>query len=184
MRQLSLHFESLDHPELVEIAFTHPLLPKAQHVVRGKSSGAFEGVGSFQWTSAVRAFALLMVTTALEQRRNPTATTCAVLKGYTGSLAASLDYAISKAPAWILDTFGVDKTGRSVARRLFKRTNPERKRPGPVAVALNGNFLSSGEVEITVLGRPVRELEVLERLAAQLVETPAAVEQEAQVKAA
>jgi hypothetical protein len=74
----------------------------------------------------------------------------AILQGCSGTLAASLDYALSKQPTWLSEMFGCDADGISFARRLILRTNPERKRPGPVVLALNHVYLSAASIEVYV----------------------------------
>jgi hypothetical protein len=94
----------------------------------------------------VRALALLAAkaTVAPEDAR---------IQGEGGSLAASLDYALSKQPEWLTDLFGCDHEGVSYARRLILRTNPERKRPGPVVLALNFVYLPISSIEVYVSGK-------------------------------
>lgn len=62
--------------------------------------------------------------------------------------ALSLDYALSKKPRWLLDMFGVDKSGTPVIKRLFLRNNPEKKRPGPCWVSVNPEFLHPSNIAI------------------------------------
>jgi hypothetical protein len=70
------------------------------------------------------------------------------LVGGKGSLAASLDYALSKGPAWLGEMFGNGLGGNQLARRIFKITNPNRKRPGPVAISVNKNVVSADQAQI------------------------------------
>jgi hypothetical protein len=109
--------------------------------VRGKSGGAYRCAGSFQWTSAVKGFALLAVR-ALSGLEEP------VIQGCGGSLAASLDYAISKQPMWLTEMFGCDQSGISLIRRMILRTNPERKRPGPTVLSFNERFMPIAAISI------------------------------------
>lgn len=142
MRNLTLYFEL---GELTEVVFNDGMINHARTSVRGKSSGPLRTAGSFQWTSAVRALALLAVRTA----SNPSD---ALLRGLGNSLAASLDYAISKQPMWLTEMFGCDQQGISLARRLILRTNPERKRPGPVTLGINQSYLPASHITIFVNG--------------------------------
>jgi hypothetical protein len=71
-----------------------------------------------------------------------------VIKGCGGSLAASLDYAISKQPMWLTEMFGCDQSGISLIRRMILRTNPERKRPGPTVLSLNERFMPVAAISI------------------------------------
>ncbi len=102
---------------------------------RGKSLAYQRDAGLFQWSAAVKAFAILAVGTraSVSTSRNLSLMT---LEGEGGSPAATLDYAIAKPTSWIVDLFGRESNGKSYARLVFKRENSERKRPGPVRVAL------------------------------------------------
>jgi hypothetical protein len=70
------------------------------------------------------------------------------LVGRKGSLAASLDYALSKGPAWLGEMFGNGVRGQQAVRRILKVSNPNRKRPGPVAISVNKNTVSWDQVRI------------------------------------
>jgi hypothetical protein len=131
MRNLALYFES---GELTEVIFQDGQNTPARASVRGKTGGAFRTAGSFQWTSAVKAFALLVVKTCAISEDT-------LLRGDGSSLAASLDYAISKQPLWLTEMFGSDQNGICLVRRMILRTNPERKRPGPVTLGINHMYL-------------------------------------------
>lgn len=61
---------------------------------------------------------------------------------------SALDYAISRGANWVIDMFGMDSRGTPLARRLFSRSNPERKRPGPVVISINERFMRLGDIEI------------------------------------
>lgn len=137
MRKLSLFFLS---NELVTVEF-RIATGEVRRSVRGKSSGAKPAAGSFQWTSAVKGFALLATRTAAHFRP-------AVLEGNAKSLAASLDYAITKQPIWLLDMFGCDRLGGSLIRRMILRNNSERKRSGPTTLAINESYLSADDILI------------------------------------
>lgn len=138
MRTLKLYFQS---QQLTEVRFQESVRSDPRQTVRGKTSGAVRCIGSFQWTSAVKALSVLIVKTAMGPEG-------AVLQGCSGSLAASLDYALSKQPAWLSEMFGCDAEGISFARRLILRTNPERKRPGPVVLAVNHVYLPATAIEV------------------------------------
>jgi hypothetical protein len=142
MRNLTLYFEL---GELTEVVFNDGISNLTRTSVRGKSGGPLREAGSFQWTSAVRALALLIVKTSA----TPSG---ALLRGLGNSLAASLDYAISKQPMWLTEMFGCDQHGISLARRLILRTNPERKRPGPVTLGINQSYLPPSQIAIFVNG--------------------------------
>jgi hypothetical protein len=44
--------------------------------------------------------------------------------------------------------FGSGIGGSQLARRIFKITNPNRKRPGPVAISVNKNVVSTDQIQI------------------------------------
>jgi hypothetical protein len=126
--------------------------------VRGKTNGAYRGGGSFQWSSAVRAMTCVFLSAKLFEDLDPGEP---MLTGEAKSLAASLDYAITKQPVWILDMFGVSSTGRTLAKRLFRVTNSHRKRGGPVALSLNLHTCPPHCIEIVLDGQPVQSPEIL-----------------------
>jgi len=143
MRELKAYFEA---GQLTEVEFNDGVSTDTRRSVRGKSGGAYRTAGSFQWTSAVRGLAYLLVQTALVPES-------AVLQGTSGSLAASLDYAISKQPMWLTDMFGSDQNGICLIRRMILRTNAERKRPGPTVLALNQRYLPVETITIVSDGK-------------------------------
>lgn len=151
MRKLTLYFESgqLDQTAFIELDGMTEL-----RSVRGRTAGAFLRSGSFQWTSAVRALCLLAVKTVINPETG-------LLEGAGGTLAASLDFAISKQPVWLLEMFGCDSQGVSHARRMMLRTNPERKRPGPVRVAINSSYLPAESIQIIINGQPADQESLL-----------------------
>jgi hypothetical protein len=163
MRTLKLYFQS---QELTEVRFQESIRSDPRQTVRGKTSGAMRCVGSFQWTSAVKALSVLIVKAAMRPES-------AVLQGCSGSLAASLDYALSKQPAWLSEMFGCDANGISFARRLVLRTNPERKRPGPVVLAVNDMYLSAASIEVHADG-VLASTPQLAHLVSQLSDEPKA----------
>ena len=101
--------------------------------------------GTFGWSSAVRALCVFFLNTRLieDQGEKPV-----ILQGGKGSLAASLDYAISKTPAWLCEMFACDQDGRSLLRRIIAISNTNLKRQGPVVLRLNEKFLSPGQIRI------------------------------------
>ena len=117
--------------------------------IRGKTAGAFRGAGTFQWTSAVRAVATLFLRSVLSETVQGLSW---YITGGKNSAAASLDYAISKGPCWLSDMFGLCPSGQPIARRLFLITNSNRKRPGPVSIAVNKAALSSSQVVVFLDG--------------------------------
>lgn len=134
--------------------------------IRGKTAGAYQGVGTFQWSSAVRAVACLFLKAQINDdslRIEP------MLSGEAKSLAASLDYALSKQPAWLLDMFGVSSGGKARAKRLFSVTNPNRKRSGPVEISLNARVCPKGSITIILDGKVVDSKEELDLMLKTIV---------------
>jgi hypothetical protein len=133
--------------------------------VRGRTTGAYRGVGTFNWSSAVRAMACLFLKAKLideNDRVEP------LLIGGAGSLAVSLDYALTKRPVWLVDMFGESENGRILARRLFRVTNSHRKRSGPVAISLNSHTCPQHCVEIVLDGTIVSSSETLGAMLARI----------------
>jgi hypothetical protein len=138
---LKLHFVGRDVPSLFQTEFVFGAMRCS--AVRGKTSGAFAGQGSFHWSIAVRALSVLAIKTTLASKGYP----CdPILVGEKGSLAASLDYAISKETHWLIDVFGLSEGLTPNFRRIFKRTNSGRKRSGPVAISFAKPLLHEGGV--------------------------------------
>jgi hypothetical protein len=88
----------------------------------------------------------------------------AAIHGAQGSLAASLDYAITKQPAWLRDIFGTDSNGNTLAQRIINRTNSHRKRPGPVVLCINERAISPANIKVTWDGEPTESVERLKVL--------------------
>jgi hypothetical protein len=161
MKKVILYFNL---GELVETRFFDGTAAGPRVTVRGKTGGAFRSAGSFQWTSAVKALSLLMLKTASSDEQQ-------VLRGEGNSLASSLDYAISKQPQWLAEMFGCDHLGICFIRRCILRTNPERKRPGPVTLAMNLSYLPAASIEINIDGHRASKEEMV-RLSEQLERNP------------
>ena len=117
-------------------AFRHPLLLREAIAIRG--SVAPNNCGNFRWSAGVRALTLLLVRQALlvqsERIENRSSDTSASIEGEDNSPAASLDYALSKQPIWLRDMFGISAHGVPISKLIFRRINPDRKRPGPVVI--------------------------------------------------
>jgi len=84
--------------------------------------------------------------------------------GSQGTLAASLDYAVTKRPCWFTEMFGFEAGGRPLGQRLFTRTNPNRKHAGPVVVSINERALPATSIHIFWDGKELREPEQLRAL--------------------
>lgn len=129
--------------------------------VRGKSCGAFRGAGTFQWTSAVQGLSVLMLRALAASKGSNVEPH---LIGAKGSLASSLDYAISKGPLWIGEMFGVQESGNLVIRRLVLISNSNRKRPGPVVISVNERSLAASMIRVTIDDEEISSLEDIEAL--------------------
>lgn len=150
---LKLHFVGDDDPALFQTEFVCGAV--RSYAVRGKTSGAFAGQGSFHWSIAVRALSVLAVKTYMATKGHP----CdPILVGDKGSFAASLDYAISKETHWLIDVFGRSEGLMPNFRRVFKRTNSGRKRSGPVAVSFAKPFAQPGAIHIRLNSYDVTSL--------------------------
>jgi hypothetical protein len=139
------HFEGSSRIELVKTEVRIAGIARTLSCIRGKTAGAYVSYGSFQWTSGVRGVCAAFLRFVLSEAGD-TVDFCLV--GGKGSLAASLDYALSKGPSWLGEMFGSGIGGSQLARRIFKITNPNRKRPGPVAISVNKNVVSVDQVQI------------------------------------
>lgn len=157
--KLVLEFEG---NQLWQTFFFFPGLSEARSTVRGKTSGAMKGFGTFQWTAAVQALSCLVLRAVIAAMR--AGETSRYVSGGRSSLAISLDYAISKQVQWLQDMFGVDSKGNLIARRLILRTNPNCKRPGPVILALNEKFLPTPYISIVIEGDKNPSVEKIECL--------------------
>jgi hypothetical protein len=141
MPQIVLEFINVRAPELAATFFLHPLLSGEIKSVRGVPLTG--DAGSFSWSRAVQALAIFFLRSAgyrmlafrAREGCRPLKAPY-VLEGEAGSPAASLDYAIAKSPQWLQDMFGFTASGDILLRRLVIRSNPERKRVGPVRIAL------------------------------------------------
>lgn len=158
-----LHFNGPIDTQLVEARFKGHPSNGLLVAVRGKTSGAYRNAGTFQWTSAVRALCILMIRAKLANLLGVDFNT-AVIHGDQGSLAASLDYALTKQPAWLRDIFGTDSTGKTLAHRIINRTNSHRKRPGPVVLCINERAISPDNIKVIWDGELTASVERLSAL--------------------
>ena len=169
---LKLHFVGDEDPALFQTEFVCGAI--RSYAVRGKTSGAFAGQGSFHWSIAVRALSLLAIKTFMAGKGHD----CdPILVGDKGSFAASLDYAISKETHWLIDVFGISDGLVPNFRKVFKRTNSGRKRSGPVAVSFAKPFAQPGAINIRLNSHDVTSLSdlnlLLDRLSSVEVEQDA-----------
>lgn len=164
MFKIQLFFYSGTTVELVRVEVSNGIHPNIT-TIRGKTSGAYNGAGTFQWSSAVKAVAAIFLRAKLEEELP---TRGAMLSGEARSLAASLDYALAKGPVWLLDMFGVSANGLPTARRLFKVSNSHRKRIGPVSISLNLQACPPAQIEIFLDERVVSTFDVLRGIVADI----------------
>jgi hypothetical protein len=169
-RSFELHFAGGVDVQLVEARLLDRATGVERLTVRGKTAGAMRDAGTFQWTSAVRGLCILLAKVKMIKVLGGEHKTANIL-GYQGSLAASLDYAITKQPVWIRDMFGTDAGGNTLAQRLIARTNPNRKRPGPVVLGLNERAVSAADITIIWNDRVVDSVESLKTLLLNLGDT-------------
>jgi hypothetical protein len=169
-RSFELHFAGSADVQLVEARLIDRATGVQRITVRGKTPGAIRDAGTFQWTSAVRGLCILLAKAKMIQALGG-ASNAANILGHQGSLAASLDYAITKQPIWIRDMFGNDPNGNTLAQRLISRTNPNRKRPGPVILGLNERAVLPADITITWNGKRAESAEVLKTLLRNLGDT-------------
>ncbi len=165
-RTFQLHFVGASTAELFQTKLDAGVNCPVRTTVRGKTSGAYTNSGSFHFSSAVRALCVLCLKTVIVDR-------CAseeppILLGEKGSLAASLDYALTKQPIWMQEMFGCDAAGNALGHRLFHRTNSHRKRPGPVAIKVNERALPPENIHIYWNAKRVYEVSVLKALLAHV----------------
>lgn len=158
-RVFQLHFVGTPKAELFQTRFQDSSLRPIRTSVRGKTSGAYTNAGSFHLSSAVRALCVLCVKSVIVHQSM--SDKLPIILGTQGSLAASLDYALTKQPIWIQEMFGSDLAGNSLAQRLFSRTNSHRKRPGPVVIKINEKALSLANIHIFRDGRVVDDVREL-----------------------
>ncbi|MFN8390324.1 MAG: hypothetical protein U0136_08550 [Bdellovibrionota bacterium] len=146
---LQLWFTDEERPELLKAQFESSHTSGPIISVRGKTPGAYRrGDATFQWTQAVQALCIFFLRCAEGHARGRHDTLEPVLSGDAGSPAASLDYAIGKPPAWLIEMFGESRAGEPYVRRVVARTNPERKRGGDVELSLNHAALPPHSIRI------------------------------------
>jgi hypothetical protein len=170
MSTLELRFLGFgDDVSLSEVSFCAS--PGHTPILSMRGSGiGHTGYNLFPWTKAVRALAVLFLKTAICRKSRlqrilvPPRET--FLAGERGSLASSLDYALSKQPIWLADMFGVDTNGVTLAKRFITRTNSERKRPGPVTLSVRDS--STLSISIILNERLLEDVDGLLSLIAAL----------------
>lgn len=166
-RRFQFYFAGREDVQLIETRFITSPSGGARVSVRGKTSGALRHAGTFQWTSGVRALCVLFLKGALYKAGG---CSDALLIGGCGTLAASLDYATSKQPTWLVDMFGADTMGRCEFGRLINRTNTERKRPGPTVISLKAGVIDDTTIEVFIDGGLVSSVSGLVAILAKLID--------------
>jgi hypothetical protein len=167
--ELSLWFVSAPQLELIKTAFRSPLVPSEVTAVRGKTARAYETDVTFQWTAAVQAFSVFILRASAQSAakslfRGP------IVEGGAGSIAASVDAALYKDVGW-LGLLGGDVRGDALSRRIIQRTNPGRRRAGPVTISLNERLLPRDAISVYVDNQPLSDSELLQRYADSLEAT-------------
>ena len=147
--------------------------------MRGKTAGAYTNAGSFHFSSAVRALCVLCLKSVILYKSS--SDELPILVGEKGSLAASLDYALTKQPLWIQEMFGYDAAGKSLGQRLFNRTNSHRKRPGPVVIKVNEKALPISNIHIFLNETRVEDISALKSLLSPLETSEDSEDPEARV---
>jgi FMN phosphatase YigB (HAD superfamily)/GTP cyclohydrolase II len=150
MNKVALHFNNEQEPRLSMVSFVSSTDPAEMLSVRGKTGGAFDTKRTFQWTSAVQGLAIVLLKACTSPEKPDPNSKHSILAGNQGSIAASLDYAIDKQPAWLLDMFGILPNGQTILRRLIRRSNSGRKMSGPVLLSVNKDFLAPTNIQIFV----------------------------------
>ena len=173
---LEIHLTSSGGLEAQSISFSHQLLGgSTRRLVRGKCPLTLREATSLPWTAGVKGFIRLCVKTAV-RGAHPDSLECDFeshgIVGQRGSLARSLDSAISKKPAWFGDLFGYDASGAANIARFFWRMNPEAKRPGPVGVAINTKMLPPTAIKVFVDSVLVEESQALAEILDALADEP------------
>ena len=186
MCTIQLFFNGGDNPQLQQTRFNHSLLDEERVAYRGKTNGAYQTQNTFLWSIGVQALSILFILTCArqkEERSDLSEGARAIfsdgifgngISGDGATPAASLDYALSRQPNWLIDMFGSDSQGVCLARRIILRSNPERKRPGPVTLCVNLKALPVENIEIYIDGAIVTDTSILEELAAR-IESPGVV---------
>lgn len=157
--ELSFVSNRYENIELCAVRYRIGGLGESRLSVRGKTAGAYPRAGSFQWTSAVQGACAVFISTLLHHKQAESMQLH--VQGGKASVIASLDYALTKRPTWIADMFGTTAVGALRARRLFRITNPNRKRPGPVTIALNTHVVPADSIRVTLDGKPVEDASTL-----------------------
>lgn len=153
-RTFDLHFSSQLPTFLERTTFSDQ--SELLHLESARAKRRSSGIGAFSWSPAVRGLILLSLRT-IEHRLGGSSGASPRLRGGLGTLAASLDFALSKRPLWLLDMFGMDRHGLSNADLIFSRRNAERKRGGDVDIWIDETYLAYTGIRTHWMGEEVRE---------------------------
>jgi len=139
--------------------------PELGEIISSRGRSGLENHHNFPWTLAVKAVSLLLLSAACGEK--------GTISGGDKSLASSLDYALSKNTAWLSDMFGCDEDAVPIARQIFRRSNSERKRPGPVVISVDTSVVSDHSVTVFLDGKELLKAEdirtVAERIEANVI---------------
>lgn len=148
MPYLKLYFESSPTLQLSKTFFISPNNQKYISV-RGKSSGAYLGAGSFIWSAAVKAIAIFFLKSLYYQKNFSFFHTIPpVMRGEKGTPSHSLALSIIKEPRWMGEMFGCDYDGKCNLKRLIKISNLYFNFGSYVSLGLNLNTLGYDKIEI------------------------------------
>jgi hypothetical protein len=168
MLQLKLIRDDRGDPELEETCF------ERADGRRGKVTKARRGAdtGCFYWRRGTQAITVFLLRWAAWGRRrvNDPQADPPHIQGHRGSLAASLNDALSKRTSWLSEMFGSDVDGNPKVD-FIKRTNRDFKtlKRAPVKLCLDCNQLDPARIEVSLAGTRIEEPKVLDDLADQIV---------------
>jgi hypothetical protein len=170
--ELEVWLETRPQTAANKIVFSFAPLVRQRTLTRGRGAGAFPSPYSFPWSAGPKALTALILKTAIAHKRSQNEDLQVTLEGKRGSLAASLDYSISKKPNWILEMFSTDSHGRSLVHKFFQRTNPERKLGETVSICFNQKVFAPNSITIYVDGKLETSEQVLNSLLLSLEPAP------------
>ena len=164
MDEVRLYFTS---GKVLRLSCIESVSGSACHLaVASKAAIGQDGNGGFRWSRGVKVLSILFVRLALSTLDTSVEVR---IEGGRGSMAASLDGVLSQEPEWLVRMFGLLTQGAPRCRRLFVRSNPGRKRCGPVAVSLSQR-IKRESVRIFLNDTHVVDKHCLERMLMQLTD--------------
>lgn len=172
MNKLTLKFLSAgESAQLEETHFSSPLIGRTVSCRRGVQTVVKTHHGTFAWSAGVMGLSAIFIRAKASSCSSSSQAELAKASGISSAesdWARAFDSSLSKRPQWALDMFGLDASGTPLLRRLFVRQNPEKKRPGPVAVYLNTSFLQPTAVSISLDGQELTDVASLKGLLRQI----------------